>query len=84
MLEQLAELVQDGVGGDVDDRVDQVVAVFEIMVELAAACAGAFPDIVQAHAGCALLCDEFSGSLQDSLARRASLRRCGSGLIRHV
>ena len=76
MVEQLALPVEDEVGGDVDDGVDQVVAVFEVVVELAAAGAGACPDVVQAHTGGALLCEELGCGLEDPFARRAPLRRC--------
>jgi len=79
----LALRVEDGVDGDVDDGVDEVIAVFEVVVELAAAGAGACPDVVEAHAGGALLGDELGSGLQDPLAHRASLRRCGSARFRH-
>jgi hypothetical protein len=40
VVEELALRVDDGVDGDVDDGVDEVIAVFEVVVELAAAGAG--------------------------------------------
>src|SRR3989475_7879662 len=83
VVEELALRVEDGVDGDVDDGVDEVIAVFEVVVELAAAGAGAYPDVVEAHAGSALLGDELGSGLQDPLAHRASLRRCGSVRLRH-
>ncbi len=83
MVEELALRVEDGVDGDVDDGVDEVIAVFEVVVELAAAGAGAYPDVVEAHAGGALLGDELGSGLQDPLAHRASLRCCGSVRFRH-
>lgn len=83
VVEEFALRVEDGVDGDIDDGVDEVISVFEVVVELTAAGAGSCPDVVKAHAGGALLGDELSGSLQDSLARRTSLRRCGCGRIRH-
>ena len=54
MVEELALRVEDGVDGDVDDGVDEVIAVFEVVVELAAAGAGPCPDVVEAHAGAAI------------------------------
>src|SRR5207245_11273930 len=81
--EELALRVEDGVDRDVDDGVDEVIAVFEIVVELAAARAGACPDVVEAHARGALLGDELGGGLQDPLARRASLRRFGCVRVRY-
>src|ERR1700736_5938023 len=83
MVEKLALRVEDGVDGDVDDGVDEVIAVFEVVVELAAAGAGACPDVVEAHAGGALLGDELGCGLQDPLPRRASLRRCRCVRVRH-
>src|SRR5207247_6942857 len=83
VVEELALRVEDGVDGDVDDGADEVIAVVEVVVELAAAGAGACPDVVEAHAGGALLGDELGCGLPDALARRASLRRCGSEFIRH-
>src|SRR2546429_7271555 len=76
-------MVEDAVADDADDSVDQVVAVLEIVVELAAAGARSCPDVVQTHASGAFLGDEFGCSLQDPLTRHASLRRCGSGVTRH-
>ncbi len=43
MVEELALRVEDGVDGD---GVDEVIAVFEVVVELAAAGAGPCPDVV--------------------------------------
>src|SRR2546427_4567682 len=83
VVEELALRVEDGVDGDVDDGVDEVVAVFEVVVELAAAGASACPDVVEAHAGNALLGNELGCGLQDPLARRASLRCCGCVRVRH-
>src|SRR5439155_27367752 len=83
VVEELALRVEDGVDGDVDDGADEVIAVFEVVVELAAAGACACPDVVEAHAGGALLGDELSSGLQDPLAHRASLRRGGSVRFRH-
>jgi len=83
VVEELALRVEDGVDGDVDDGADEIIAVFEVVVELAAAGAGACPDVVEAHAGGALLGDELGCGLQDPLAHRASLRRCGSVRLRH-
>src|SRR5207245_10446387 len=77
VVKELALPAEDGVGGDVDDGVDEVVAVIEVVVELAAAGAGACPDVVQAHAGGALLCEELGCGLEDPRACRAALRRCG-------
>src|SRR5467141_739484 len=51
LVKEIALPAEDGVGGDVDDGVDEVVAVIEVVVELAAAGAGACPDVVQAHTG---------------------------------
>jgi hypothetical protein len=74
--------VEDCVGGDVDDRVDEVIAVFEVMIELATARTGAFPDIIEAHAGDALLSDQLGCRLHNPFARRAALR-C-RGFVGHV
>jgi hypothetical protein len=41
VVEELALIAEHGVGDDVDDGPDEVVAVFEVVVELAAARAGA-------------------------------------------
>src|SRR2546422_2002435 len=84
VLKELALPAEDGVGGDVDDGVDEVVAVIEVMVELAAAGAGACPDVVQAHTGGALLGEELGCGLEDSFARRAPLRRCGYVRVPHA
>src|SRR2546427_5738970 len=83
VVEELALRVEDGVDGDVDDGVDEVVAVSEVVVELAAAGAGACPDVVQAHTGGALLCEELGCGLEDPFPRRAPLLRCGSVRVPH-
>jgi len=84
VVEELALVAEDGVGDDVDDGADEVVAVVEVVVELAAAGAGARSHVVEAHAGSALLGDELCCGLQDPLARRAPLRRCGCVRVRHA
>jgi len=83
VVKELALPAEDGVGSDVDDGVDEVVAVIEVVVELAAAGAGACPDVVQAHTGGALLCEELGCGLEDPFARRAPLRRCGFVRVPH-
>ena len=75
MVEQVALSCEDGVGGEVDHGPHQVVPVFEVVVQLAAAGAGTCPDVVEAHAGGALLGDELGSGLQDPLAPRTPLRR---------
>src|SRR2546422_833434 len=84
VVKELALPAEDGVNGDVDDGVDEVAAVIEVVVELAAAGAGACPDVVQAHTGGALLCEELGCGLEDPFARRAPLRRCGYVRIPHA
>src|SRR5256886_7298985 len=79
---ELALRVEDGVDGDVDDGVDEVIAVFEVVVELAAAGAGACPDVVEAHAGGALLGDEPVSGLEGPLAHRAAPRPFGAARLR--
>ena len=83
MGEELALRDEDGVGGDVDDGVDEVVAIFEVVIELASAGAGACPDVIEAHAGDALLGDELGCGLHNPLAGGASLRRRGCLRVRH-
>src|SRR5207245_8218932 len=57
VVKELGLPAEDGVGGDVDDGADEVVAVIEVVVELAAARAGACPGGGQAHTGGPLRCE---------------------------
>jgi hypothetical protein len=83
VVKELALITEHGVGGDVDYGADEVVAVLEVVVELAAAGAGARTDVVEAHAGGALLDDELGCGLQDPLARCTTFRRRGCLSVRH-
>src|SRR3989441_8428104 len=74
VVKELALPAEDGVAGDVDDGVDEVVAVSEVVVELAAAGAGACPDVVQAHTGGAPLCAGLGCGLGGAVPRRAAPR----------
>src|SRR5256712_2695100 len=77
VVKELALPAEDGVGGDVDDGVDEAVAVIEVVVELAAAGAGACPDVVQAHTGGALLGGELGCGPGGPVPRRAPPRPGG-------
>ena len=83
MVEEIALIAEHGVGGDVDYGADEVVTILEVVVELAPAGAGVRADVVEAHAGGALLGDELGCGLQDPLARCTPLRRRGWVCIRH-
>src|SRR5579862_829357 len=78
VVEEVALEVDDGVGRDVDDGADEVIAVLEVVVELAATGARARADVVEAHAGRAFFGDELGCGLEDPLPGRTPLRgrRC--------
>jgi hypothetical protein len=56
----------------------QIVTVFGVVMELAAAGAGACPNVIEAHTGDALLCDEPGCGLHNPLTHRASFRVAGA------
>src|ERR671918_41516 len=70
--EQVTLDVQHCVRGDVDDGVHEVVAVVEVVIELAAACARPGSDVVEAHPGGALFGHELRRRLKDALPCRAA------------
>ena len=72
---------EDRAGRGLDDCPDQVVSVFEVVVELAATGVRAGAHLVEAHLRDPALRDQLSGGLDDPRARRASLlgRRLGDG-----
>jgi hypothetical protein len=72
MIQQLVLREQDGVRGGVDDGANEIVAIVEVVIELAAARVGAVADVIEAHRGRALLGHQLGRRLHDPRARALS------------